>query len=208
MSVKEQPPFKIGEKVMFLVTAIFIALAVLAFGLMEYIRHHSDHKMFPVYTDYHFSAEGKRGMDVFFRKGNCTDCHRALNDGTNMGPGALLDGEGSRRSFTWIYNFLREPEKTYGGPTLDHGVGKAAAYVADMSDKNLHAIATWLSELQTKRGSVISPYAPKGRNPFIDSMVSHFAPESWKDSGYKDMRHPNRPVDSNAAAADSGSNKQ
>ena len=207
MSVEEQPPLKIGEKVMFLVTAIFIALAVLAFGLMEYIRHHSDHKMFPVYTDYHFSAEGKRGMDDFFRKGNCTDCHRALNDGTNMGPGALLDGEGSRRSFTWIYNFLREPEKTYGGPTLDHGVGKAAAYVAGMSDTRLHAIATWLSELQTKRGSVISPYAPKGRNPFIDSMVSHFAPESWKDSGYKDMRHPNRPVDSNAAA-DSGSKKQ
>ena len=192
MSVKEQPPVKIGEKVVFLVTAIFIGLAVVAFGIMEYIRHHTDHKMFPVYTDYKFSAEGKHGMDLFFRKGNCTDCHRALNDGTNMGPGANLDGEGSRHDFTWIYGFLREPEKIYGGPTLDHGVGKAAAYVANIPDKDLHAIATWLSELQVKRGSVISPDAPKGTNPFIDSMVKHFAPQSWKDGDYRDMRDPNK----------------
>jgi Cytochrome c len=188
--MSEQPSVKMGEKVLFLVTAIFIGLAVVAFGIMEYIRHHTDHKMFPVYADYHFSAEGKHGMDDFFRKGNCTDCHRALNDGTNMGPGANLDGEGSRHDLTWIYNFLRLPEKTYDGPTLDHGVGKAAAYVANMPDKELHAMAVWLSELKVARGSVVSPDAPKGRNKFIDSMVSHFAPNSWKDGQYKDMRKP------------------
>ena len=207
--MSEQSSVKMGEKVLFLVTAIFIALAVIAFGIMEYIRHHTDHKMFPVYAHYQFSAEGKRGMEDFFRKGNCTDCHRALNDGTNMGPGANLDGEGSRHDFTWIYNFLREPEKYYDGPTLDHGAGKAAAYVAGMPDKELHAMATWLSELQVGRGSVLSPDAPKGRNPFIDSMVKHFAPKSWQDGDYRDMRHPNRPDKLEAGAAShSGSEKQ
>ncbi len=182
------PSVKIGERVIFIVTAIFLVLAVISFGIMEYIRHHSDKPMFASNTHYNFSKEGKNGMRLFFRKGNCTDCHRALRSGTNMGPGSDLDGEGSKHGAAWLYDFLRMPEKTYVGRTLDHGSGKAAAYVASYPAKDLHAIAIFLSELRADSGSTMSPVPPEGKSPFVDSMVKHFAPDKWKHGAYRDMR--------------------
>ena len=196
---KHSTHLKIGERVIYIVTAIFITLCVVAFGIMEYVRHHSDKPMFAITTNYQFSAEAKRGMDLFFRKGSCTDCHRALNSGTNMGPGTDLDGEGTKRSMTWIYNFLRMPEKTYRGtshgPTLDHGPGKAASFVATWKAKDLHAIAAFLSALQAKSGSSVSPIPPTNRSPFVESMIKKFAPESWQTGRYKDMRKDSRVAD-------------
>ncbi|MDQ6959936.1 MAG: hypothetical protein Q9M27_02815 [Mariprofundaceae bacterium] len=185
---KDSTPVKTGERVIFLVTIIFIAFCVVAFSIMEYVRRHSDKPMFAVTTDYKFSPEAKLGMDLFFRRGGCTDCHRALNSGTNMGPGVDLDGEGTKRGMTWIYAFLRMPEKTYNGPTLDHGPGKAASFVATWKAKDLHAVAVFLSALQAKSGSAVSPIPPTEISPFVDSMVKKFAPESWKNGRYKDMR--------------------
>lgn len=198
--MSKHSPVKIGERVIFIVTAIFIVLAVIAFGGMEYIRHQSDKPMFSVTADYHFNDEAKRGMVFFFRDGNCTACHRALNSGTNMGPGVDLDGEGSKRSAAWIYDFMRTPEQIYArtyarGRTLDHGPGKAAAYVAKMKPQQLHAIAEFLSSLKVASGSTISPVPPSSRAPFIDSMVRKFAPDSWKTGEYKDMRKDERVVD-------------
>lgn len=182
------PPVKTGERVIFIVTIVFLVLAVLGFGMLEYVRQHSDKPMFVENVHDHFSKEGGRGMHLFFRKGNCTDCHRALNSGTNMGAQVDLDGEGSKRSLTWIYNFLRMPEKTYHGPTLDHGPGKAAAYVAKFPPNELHAIAVFLSELRADSGSTVAPVPPSGRSPFIDSMVKSFAPKSWESGQYRDER--------------------
>ena len=191
---------KTGEKLLFIITAVFITLAVIAFVAMEYIRHHSDKPMFAINTNYQFSTEAKRGMDLFFRRGNCTDCHRALNSGTNMGPGSDLDGEGTKRSMVWLYDFLRMPEKTYHGPTLDHGPGKAASYVSIWPAKDLHAIAAFLSALQAKSGSTVSPVPPTERSPFVDSMVKKFAPGSWKKGGYKDMRKDSRVAGGHASS--------
>jgi len=166
----QKSPVKSGERVIFIVTTIFIILAVIAFGGMEYVRHHSAKPMFSITTNYQFSPEAKRGMELFFRKGSCTDCHRALNSGTNMGPGTDLDGEGTKRGMAWIYNFLRMPEQTYNGQTLD----------------------AFLTALQAKSGSAVSPVPPSERSPFVDSMVKKFAPESWKTGKYKDMRDDSR----------------
>jgi len=202
-SVKK-PPVKAGERVIFIVTAIFLTLAIIAFGFMEYVRHHSNKPMFAVTTDYQFSPEAKHGMDLFFRRGNCTDCHRALNSGTNMGPGTDLDGEGTKRGMTWIYNFLRMPEKTYPGPTLDHGPGKAAAFVATWNAKDLHAVAAFLAALTAKSGSAVSPIPPSERSPFVDSMVKKFAPASWKTGKYKDMRKNPNVANKNALPTQGG----
>lgn len=185
---EQSSPVKTGERVIFIVTIVFLIFAAIGFGIMEYVRHHSNKPMFAVNVHDNFSKEGGRGMHLFFRKGNCTDCHRALNSGTNMGAQVDLDGEGSKRSLDWIYNFLREPEKTYGGLTLDHGPGKAAAYVEDFPPGELHAIAVFLSELRADSGSTVAPVAPKGSSSFIQSMVKKFAPESWKSGQYRDMR--------------------
>jgi hypothetical protein len=124
-----------------------------------------------------------------FRKSNCTDCHRAMNSGTNMG--LDLDGLGSSKTKDWLLAFLRDPENTYGTTTVDHGMApKAAAYVADMPAADLDDIATFISELKADRGSPAALQPPVGDSSFIDNMVRMWAPKDWK-SKYQDVRTEN-----------------
>ncbi len=184
---EQKQPLKVGEKILFIIAGVFLALAVVAFGIMEYIRAHSDKPMFVQLTHYEFSEEGKRGSELF-RVKNCRSCHRALGSGTNMGRGADLDGIGSRHDVNWIFAFLQHPEQTYGARTIDHGPPpKEAAYVMTLPKKDLHAIATFLSELKADQGSSTSPVPPKGKSAFIDTMVDTWAPDEWKKK-YKDIR--------------------
>ncbi|HXH71383.1 MAG TPA: c-type cytochrome [Mariprofundaceae bacterium] len=187
MSETQKQSFKPGEKLLFMVAGAFIVFALLAFTVMQVISARSDKPLFVNRTHANFTPEGEKGS-ALFRTSGCTTCHRALREGTNMGQTADLDGEGSRRKLEWIYTFLQEPEKTYGAYTIDHGeYPKVAYYVATMPKENLHAIATFLSELKADQGSAEAPVPPKGDSPFIDSMVKTWAPESWKEK-YKDVR--------------------
>ena len=112
-----------------------------------------------------------------------------MNNGTNMG--LDLDGIGSSKTKEWILAFLHEPEKTYGTKTVDHGAPpKEAAYVATMPAADLHAIATFLSQLKADRGSPAAPEPPEGKSSFIDDMVRIWAPKDWKNK-YKDVRDEN-----------------
>ena len=177
--------FKIGEKVLFSIVVVFIILALIGYIIMETVRLKSDKPMFVSKTNYEFSAEGSEGS-ALFRHAGCTACHRALRNGTNMG--LSLDGVGSARSFEWIYQFLKKPEDTYGAKTIDHGPApKEAAFVMDMPDKDLHAIAVFISELKADQGSSSAPQPPEGRSEFIDNMVKAWAPPDWKDK-YQDIR--------------------
>ncbi len=185
--VKKKQPLKTGEKILFIVFGAFIVLAVIAFSIMEYIRMHSDKPMYTQLTHYEFSVEGNRGSELF-RVNRCKSCHRALGNGTNMGPGSDLDGIGSRHDVDWLLSFLQRPEKTYGARTIDHGPApKEASYTMDLPVKDLHAIATFLSELKSDQGSSTSPLPPKGESAFIDTMVNTWAPDEWKKK-YKDIR--------------------
>ncbi len=187
-AIKKNQPLKPGEKVLFLVAGAFVVVAVIAFIIMQIVIAKSDKPLFETKTHVNLSDEGKKGS-YYFRVNGCTTCHRALREGTNMGQTADLDGLGSRRSFEWIYGFLREPRKYYPASRLvDHAPGEhAAAYVAKLPDEKLHAIATFLSELKADQGSAAAPIPPKGESPFIDSMVKTWAPEEWKKK-YKDVR--------------------
>ena len=152
---------------------------------MEWARSRMDRPMFPVLTHFELSEEGKQGS-VVFRERRCTSCHRAMRNGTNMG--LSLDGIGSRRTRDWLLAFLKDPEATYGAPTLDHGPApKEAAYVAKLPEHELAQLATFLSELRADQGSAAAPLPPPGPSPFIDSMVRIFAPEEWKEK-YEDVR--------------------
>jgi len=178
-------PFKLGEKVLFGIVGLFIAMAVLAYIGLEVARIHSSKPLFVIKTHYDLTPEGDRGS-VLFRDSRCTDCHRAMNNGTNMG--LDLDGIGSVKTKEWILDFLRDPEKTYPTRTLDHGAApKEAAFVAGMPPGDLDAIATFLSELKADRGSPAAPQPPEGRSTFIDDMVKMWAPNSWKKE-FKDVR--------------------
>jgi cytochrome c553 len=181
----KKPSVKTGEKVLFGVVGVFILLAVIAYVILESVRLTSDTPMFENKTSFDFSEQGSIGS-ALFRESRCTSCHRALRNGTNMG--LSLDGVGSERSYDWLYNFLKNPEQTYGASTLDHGAApKEAAYVSRLPDDQLKAIAQFISELKAEQGSASAPVPPDGRSEFIDSMVKTWAPEEWKEK-YSDVR--------------------
>ena len=176
---------KTGEKVLFGIAGVFILLAVIAYILLEMYRMSSDKPMFETKTSFDFSEKGAIGS-ALFRESRCTSCHRALRNGTNMG--LSLDGVGSERSADWLYNFLKNPEQTYGAPTIDHGPSpKEAAYVSQLPDENLRAMAQFISELKAEQGSASAPVPPEGRSEFIDNMVKTWAPKDWKEK-YSDVR--------------------
>ena len=189
MNQKKQP-LKTGEKVLLSIVAVFVFLAAVAYAILETVRINSDKPMFESKTSFDFDAEGAHGS-ALFREAGCTSCHRALRNGTNMG--LSLDGVGSARSYDWLYSFLKDPEKVYEARTIDHGPApKEAAYVAQLPDEQLRAIARFISQLKAEQGSSSAPMPPEGRSEFIDDMVKVWAPPEWKDK-YHDVRDTNEP---------------
>jgi len=173
---------KTGEKVLFWIFGLFILISVAGFIMLEYIRHTQTTPLYPITNHYDFSKEGLRGSTLFREKG-CTNCHRALRDGTNMG--VVLDGLGSKYDVTYFYNFLKNPEATYGARTIDHGAPpKTAAYVSDLPDSDLRALARFLSQLRSDPGAADSPVPPEEKSPVVESFLKSLAPSAWKkDSG-------------------------
>ncbi len=180
---------RLGEKVLFGITAAFVLIAVLSFVAMEVHRAHSGKKMYAATTHFDFSQEGLTGSQRF-RDLGCTSCHRAVRNGTNNG--VNLDGIGSRRSLDYLITFLHQPEATYGSQTMDHGPDKGAAYVARLPEQDLHSLAVFLSELKATQGSPDARLPLEGRSGFIDEMVKIWAPSTWK-SQYHDVREEGAP---------------
>ena len=176
---------KQGEKILFAISVIFVIVAVIAYVAMETYRIRSPKPLFESKTSFELSPLGHKGS-ALFRLSGCTACHRAMRNGTNMG--LSLDGVGSRRTHDWLNNFLHNPEEYYAAVTIDHGQPpKEAAYVASMSDEDLLALSTFISELKAEQGSVSAWMPPEGHSEFIDSMVGAFAPKEWKEK-YRDVR--------------------
>jgi len=187
---KKKQSLKSGEKILFGIVAVFIGLAVIAYAGLETYRMSRTEPMFVNKTHDSFSAEGQVGSRTF-RLSGCTACHRALRNGTNMG--LSLDGVGSVRTLDWLVAFLAEPEKTYDAKTLDHGPKpKEAAYVAQLPEKDRHAIAVFISELKSEQGSSSAAMPPEGRSDFIDNMVGAWAPADWKNR-FQDIRTKEAP---------------
>lgn len=182
---KEKQPLKSGEKILFGIVGVFVVLATIGYIALETYRLGRTEPMFEVKTHYNFNEEGQLGSRLF-RESGCTACHRALRNGTNMG--LSLDGVGSYRTLDWLVAFLANPEKTYEAKTFDHGrAPKEAAYVAELPEKERHAIAVFISQLKSDQGSSSAPMPPEGRSEFIDSMVGAWAPKKWKEK-YTDIR--------------------
>jgi Cytochrome c len=176
---------KRGEKILFGVFALIGIFSVASFVMLEIVRARMDKPMYPSHIHYDFSETGLRGS-VLFRRAECTQCHRAIQNGTSSG--VDLDGIGSKRSLDYLRNFLKNPEATYAANTIDHGAApKAAAYVAQLPADELEAMAVFLSELKADQGAAVARLPVAERSGFIDEMVKVWAPENWK-SDYKDIR--------------------
>lgn len=193
---------KTGEKVLFGAVGLLILVAIQNYVVMEWIRMSSDKPMYPIRTHYEFAGEGFRGSELF-RTRNCTNCHKAVGNGTNMG--LELDGIGSRHDLAYISSFLHDPEANYSGHTVDHGPApKEAAYVARLPEDELRAIAIFLSQLKADRGAPAAQAPPLGKSSFIDAMLDMWAPDSWRlmfsDVRSGDARKPAAPAAPPAAA--------
>ena len=180
---------KTGERLLFGIFGVFIVLAIVSYAILEVVRMKSTKPMYTATSHFDFTPEGLKGS-VWFREANCTACHRALRNGTNMG--LNLDGIGSRRTREWIIDFLNHPESVYTVRTVDHGPSKEAAFVAELPPEKLHGIAVFLSELRADNGAATAAAPPEGRSDFIDSMVKMWAPAEWNDK-YQDIR--SKPTD-------------
>ncbi len=182
---KPKQKMKTGEKLLFIVAGGFVFLATIAFGIMQYMMATSDKPIFEQHTHFDLSAMGEKGSAIY-RHQACSECHRAMSEGTNMGNS--LDGIGSKYSVAWLEQFLAHPEQTYGHKTMDHGAKpKQAYYVSQLPKEDIHALAVFLSELKSDQGSSSSPVPPKGESPFVDRMATMWASDEWKHK-YKDIR--------------------
>ncbi len=197
---------KRGEKVLFGIAGIFIVVALVGYVALEGYRLTTKKQIFSNLTSFDLSENGNLGHRIF-KDNRCSSCHRAFLSGTSMGGQTTLDGIGSRRSHEWLVSFLSDPEpiyrETYHAATFDHGLGKEAAYVAELGEDKLYAVATFLSELRSQQGASTSPIPPKGESVFIDSMLSIWAPESWKEK-YQDIRIKDFSGDTSAPAGGVG----
>jgi len=179
---------KTGEKIMFATFGAFFVLAAIGYVILESVRLNMDKPMYTQTTFFDFSKEGKLGSTIY-REANCNSCHRALRSGTSMG--LSLDGLGSKRSVEWIEGFLTssdDAKRLYGSELIDHGSRQEADRdLVKISKEHKHLMAVFISELKAVAGSSVAKVPPKGRSPFIDSMIGSWAPEGWKDK-YEDIR--------------------
>jgi hypothetical protein len=182
---------KTGEKVLFGALGLLVLVAVQNYIVIEWIRMSSNRPMYPIRTHYEFAGEGFRGSELF-RSRNCTNCHKAVGNGTNMG--LELDGIGSRHDLAYLESFLSDPVGTYaGGRTFDHAPEKEAGYVMRLPADERRALAIFLSQLKSDRGAATAAAPPEGKSSFIDAMLDMWAPDSWRllftDVRKADERH-------------------
>jgi hypothetical protein len=175
---------RLGEKILFGIAALFVVFAVISFVGMEIYRARSGNNMYASATSFDFSPQGRVGSERF-RELGCTNCHRAVRNGTNNG--VNLDGIGSRRSMDYLVAFLHHPESTYETQTVEHGPGKRAAFVAELPETDLHSLAIFLSELKASQGSPDARLPVEAHDGFVDEMVKIWAPSTWK-SQFHDVR--------------------
>ena len=192
-----------GEKVLFGIAGLFVAVRGAELRRHGDLPHTLGQEDVCVTSHFDFSPEGLHGLGAIPGPG-LHRCHRAVRNGTNNG--VNLDGIGSRRTLDYLVAFLHEPEPTYGTATVDHGAGKGAAYVAQLSEPDLHSLAVFLSELKATQGSPDARLPVEGRSGFIDDMVKVWAPSSWKTQ-FHDVREeasPAQPEDRDMTEHDRG----
>jgi cbb3-type cytochrome oxidase cytochrome c subunit len=123
-----------GEWVVFIGSGSIAAFAVLV-GTLIYLKPP------PVQFIYLESPLSKHG-ETIFRRENCLSCHEVFGNGTSYGPD--LDGVGSRRSPSWLRQYLEAPAPGVGIKTYRL---KMPAY-DELPPADLDALVAYLQGLR------------------------------------------------------------
>lgn len=100
-SVVRRPTVSVrsGEWLVLIGAGLIAAFAAVV-GVLIYLKPP------PVRFMYLDSALSKRG-EIIFRREGCSSCHEVFGNGASYGPD--LDGIGSRRSDSWLRQYLQAP---------------------------------------------------------------------------------------------------
>jgi hypothetical protein len=90
---------RLGEKLVLVGAGMIAAFAVLV-GTLIYLKP-------PPVRYVYLESVSSRSGEMVFRRQNCLTCHELFGNGTTYGP--PLDGIGSRRTVSWLREYLRAP---------------------------------------------------------------------------------------------------
>lgn len=137
---------KLGEKVMFGLSALIVVAAV-GKGVMT-ARNPTAPREY-----YEWTQEGLQGHEVYRRLG-CNNCHRTLGVG-EIGVAPSLDGSGTRRTLEWLQRYFEDPTALVPGSAHD---GRLGPDLRRLEPEERRLLAQFLFGLKSNPGS---PNYPK-----------------------------------------------
>ncbi len=136
---------RLGEKLVLVGAGVILGFALLV-GALVYLKPP------PVRYVYLESLSSRVG-ELIFRRENCLTCHELFGNGTTYGP--ALDGVGSRRTVSWLREYLRAPRV---GVSVKPYRVRMPAY-DQLSPGELMALVDYLGALRELdgQGEVVDP---------------------------------------------------
>lgn len=134
-----------GERVLFFTVGVLLVFGF--FFWLAAITHTTD--VLRVRDVYEATPESDEGFQLVKAYG-CRNCHTVLKTG-EWGLAPVLDGEGTRRTYTWIRAYLEDPDRQMRGKTLHDG--SYATNFSEMPDGEKDAITLFLFAQKSMPGS-------------------------------------------------------
>lgn len=141
---------KLGEKVMFALTAL-IAIAAVGKAVMQARAPGANQAR----DFYEWTDAGLKGQALYGQSG-CNSCHRAMSTG-EVGLAPVLDGEGTRRTRDWLQRYFENPLSVVPGSAHDGHLGPDFRLMAEQ-DREL--LAAFLFGLKAGPASPNYPTPP------------------------------------------------
>lgn len=141
---------KLGEKVMFGLTALIVVAAV---GKALVQARASGPQ--PVRDFYEWTEAGLAGQARYGALG-CNNCHRAMGTG-EIGIAPVLDGEGTRRTRDWLARYFENPTAVVPGSAHD---GRLGPDFRRLAGAERHVLVEFLFGLKAGPGSPNYPLPP------------------------------------------------
>jgi cbb3-type cytochrome oxidase cytochrome c subunit len=143
---------KLGEKVMFGLTAL---IAVAAVG--KTVMQSRAGGPAEVRDYYEWTEAGLKGQAMYGKLG-CNNCHRTLGVG-EMGVAPVLDGSGTRRTRDWLARYFENPMSMVPGSAHDGRLGPDFRLLAP---EQRHVLTEFLFGLKAGPASRNYPRPPTG----------------------------------------------
>ena len=137
---------KRGEKGILALIGIVLAAGLLKSLLQVQGQHDRD---IPFYST--ASADVARKATDIYRSNNCKNCHSlwTLKDALQSVPAPMLDGIGSIRTESWIYNYLSSADPQSQLPSRLKKEYRMPSY-AKMPDEDRRVLSEYLASLKVK----------------------------------------------------------